>query len=164
MPSGVAIPKSIYIPIVGGGCFTIRIDNPTPYDITASQTINWLQTAPPDVQTTLSGPVTVLAGQSKFVSSPCFDAGWEAEQDQYSLDIIWTGTDEMNNSIQFITDPEIRLYWGGTGGQGVGGNPDCVGGIALPVDKLDLLAPWIGLMLLLVTVVVSVVIRKKRSA
>jgi hypothetical protein len=145
LPSAVAIPKTIEVTIPGLGCFYIRIDNPGPYDIYLSQSIQWTQTVPSDVQTTLlSGSVTVPAGQSTSVSLPCFDVGSGAEPDDYPLDIVWTGTDEMSNPIQVNTDPTLSLVSGG-GPPGPPGGGPTVGGTASMANKIELMAPWIAL-------------------
>jgi len=159
-PSARAISKTIEIPIPGSGCFTIRIDNPGPYDIYMSQSIVWTQAVPSDTQTTvLGGSVTVPAGQSTLVYWPCFDVGSGAGPGDYPLDIIWNGTEDITgNPVQFSTDPVVRL---------VATLPveGPVGGIVIPVDKLGLVAPWIALIMLVIAIMVSAMIwRKKRRA
>lgn len=164
LPSAVATPKTIQIAIPGSKCFTINIDNPGPYDITVSQSIHWTQDAPTNVQTiSLNGTRTVLAGQSKTLNWPCVDVGSGATPGEYPLDIIWTGSNSNADPIEFNTDPSILLY--SSGGSGGGGSSSaCVGGIASPVNKLDLLAPWImltALILLTIGIIASKRFRKK---
>jgi hypothetical protein len=48
-------------------------------------------------------------------------------------------------------------------GSGGGGSAACVGGTAQPVNKFDLLAPWIAVMILVVAGVASAVIWKRRG-
>ena len=108
-PSAVALPKTIEITIPGSGCFTIRINNPGPYDICVSDSVNWTQ-APFDVQTTvLDECVTVPAGQSTLVYSPCLDVGSGANLGDYPLDIIWSGYDSEGYPVEFSTDTLVRL-------------------------------------------------------
>lgn len=156
VPTAVATPKTIEITIPGSKCFTISVDNPSPYDVTMSPSIDWIGTVPSDV-TFSGGSITVLAGQSRSVNTPCFDVGPDAEPDDYDLDIIWTGTDSIGNPIEVNTDPTISLVYGGGGG-------GAVGGTAFMADKIELLAPWIALgtlILLSIGIVASRRFRKK---
>jgi len=156
--SAVASPKTMSIPIPGSECFAIRIDNPGPYDVSISQSIYWTQTVPSDVEVTvLDRVVTVPAGQSRSLYSPCVYVGSEGEPGEYPLDIMWTGTDSVGNPVEFNTDPAIHLYFGPSGG-------GAVGGVGLPVDKLGLVAPVLGRFLLMAGLVLSVIVwRKKRG-
>jgi|GEM_PF-4152945 len=155
VPTATATAKTIQITIPGSGCFTINVDNPSPYDVTISPSIDWFQAVPSDV-TFSGGPVTVLAGQSRSVNTPCFNVGADAEPGDYDLDIIWNGTDSIGNPVDINTDPTIHLYYAPVGGGGA------VGGTAEMADKFDLLAPWITFGVLLMAGTAVLILRRKR--
>jgi hypothetical protein len=150
---GIATLKTIRIPIPGYGCFSISIDNPGPYDVTLSQSVDWTQEAPSDVQTILlNGTITVLAGQSESVTLPCFDVGSGATPGEYPLDIVWTGSNSHGDPVEFNTDPSIILF--SPGGAGA------VGGTASMANKIELLAPWIALVTLILLTIGVVASRR----
>jgi hypothetical protein len=154
------VAKTISVGIPGYKCFRIQIDNPGPLDVELSQTIDWLPTAPSDVQTTLlPGPITVPARQTRTVFYPCFNVGAGSAPGDYDCDINWTGTDSLANPIQITTDPTLSLfYYSGSGGS-TGG----VGGVGLPVNKLDLLTSILGPFVLMAGILLSIILwRKKR--
>jgi hypothetical protein len=160
--TAVALAKTVGITIPGQKCFRVRIDNPGPYDAQISQAISWLQSVPQDVHTTLlNGNLTVPAGGSRVVSYPCFNVGAGAQPGDYSLDIVWTGTDTMGNPIQLNTDPTLHLYYPSALGASTGG----VGGVGLPVNKLGLAASVLGPFMLVAGVALAIILwRKKRGS
>jgi len=148
--TGEAIPKTIDITIPGSGCFGINIRNPLSYEISVFPTVNWTQSVPSGV-TVLGATVTVPALQSRSVFRPCFDVSSAASPGNYPLDITWTGTDSMGNFVQITTDPTIHLV------------SSAVGGTASMANKMELLAPWI-LMAVLITLIISgLVLKRKKS-
>jgi hypothetical protein len=157
--TAVALAKTVSVNIPGYKCFRVRIDNPGPHDIQVSQTASWLEDLPQDVHTTLlPGAVTIPAGSSRVVSYPCFNVGAGAQPGDYSLDIVWTGTDSVGNPIQLTTDPTLHLYYPASLGGSTGG----VGGVGLPVNKLRLVASILGPFMLIVGVVMAIAVRRKR--
>ncbi|MBN1842126.1 MAG: putative metal-binding motif-containing protein, partial [Deltaproteobacteria bacterium] len=160
LPTAVALAKTISVNIPGYKCFRIQIENPGPHDVQVSQDISWHQTAPSDVQTTLlPGNMTVPAGQTRTVFYPCFNVGAGSQPGDYSLDILWTGQDAAGNPINLNTDPTLHLYYPTPLGASTGG----VGGVGLPVNKLDLVSSLLGRFMLLAGIAMSIIVwRKKR--
>ena len=65
----------------------------------------------------------------------------------------------MENPVQFSTDPAILLYFPASAASSSGSG---VGGIGLPVDKLELVAPVLGRFLLMAGLVLSIIAWSKK--
>jgi hypothetical protein len=110
--------------------------------------------------TVLDGNVIVPVGDSRVIPYPCFNVGAGAQPGDYSLDILWTGQDAMGNPVNVDTDPTLHLYYYSTTlGVSTGG----VGGVVLPVNKLDLVSSIAGRIMLMAGVIaLSVFVWRKR--
>jgi len=151
IPSATVSSKDLTVRIPGSKCFRITIDNPGPWAIMVSPSINWLQSAPEDV--TFTGQsVLVDSGQSKTVDMPCVQVGSNAQPGDYDFDIVWTGTDQVNAPVEITTDPTLHLVYGSQN------TP--VGGTASMADKTSLLMPWVG-MATLILVSVAIILRQR---
>ncbi len=156
-----ADPKTIRIQIPkpeeqkrNTGAFNIILANPTNEKISVSMVrYQWTGEIPQDTKVTLlKGTIEINPKSLRIVTGPTFSVGPGAKPGEFPIKIIWkiTGTE-----VEFATDPAVMLI------------PPSVGGIIVPVDKLALLAPYIGLAstILIVTAVTLIYVKriKKRE-
>ena len=148
-PYSKAEPKTITIPIPepeegrNSGAFTTTVYNPTDHAIKVKMSdVIWIAAGPEDTTVSIrSDSVDVPEGGiSTPINFPGFSVGPEAEVGTFPCDIPWTvtttssayGTVNVDVGFKFNTDPTLVLT-------------KSVGGIVVPIDKLALLAPYIGL-------------------